>query len=65
MSHTPNEVYKYCVFVEGKNPPKIFHKSADEALTEASRLVHEGQGRRAFVMKVLYACDISVEVTTL
>lgn len=61
----PSPQHRYCVFVEGKNAPSKLHASEDDALTEASRLIHAAQGRRAFVMQVLYTCDISVEVNKL
>ncbi len=62
---TPTTEHKYCVFVQGKSAPAKFHASAEDAVTEASRLIHEAQGRRAYVMQVLYTCDINVEVNTL
>ena len=53
---------KYAVFVEGKNIPQKFHEHEDDALTEACRLIQDGQGKKAYVMQVLYECDISAEV---
>jgi len=63
--NTPTTEHKYCVFVQGKSAPARFHASAEDAVTEASRLIHEGQGRRALVMQVLYTCDINVAMEKL
>lgn len=52
----------YAVFIEGKDTPKFFHETKGEALKEAQRLIQEGKGRKAYVMQVLYECNISVEV---
>lgn len=62
---TPTSTHKYCVFVEGKSAPTKMHESVEDAVTEASRLIHQAQGRRAYVMRVICTCDISVEVNTL
>ena len=60
MSNLPEQ---YAVFVDGKRAPTKFHANQDDALTEACRLIHEAQGRVARVMRVIYTCNITAEVT--